>query len=132
MEAVSLRVPRCFQRFQPSRVHCCGAAVVGAQHWRGNLHHVDLEPFQHRIRSIPCKRGDLLIWHRACPHGNGYNLTDPPRLAQFINFSIIPEQEDRQTGEQQAAAIAAREEAGQPELNELGRRLAGLEQWPAL
>jgi hypothetical protein len=57
------------------------------KHWVGNLNHVSLAPFQHRIRSIPTKRGDLLIWHRGCPHGNGFNLTNRPRMAQFVNFS---------------------------------------------
>ena len=26
------------------------------------------EPFQQRIRSVPTKAGDLLIWHKLCPY----------------------------------------------------------------
>jgi ectoine hydroxylase-related dioxygenase (phytanoyl-CoA dioxygenase family) len=119
------------------------------EHWRGNLHHVDLELFQSRIRSIPTHRGDLLIWHRACPHGNGYNLSANPRFAQFVNFSMVQQQTQE---EEEAAAPGSAdeseplppaltaaemdannrswEEAGRPALTELGRCLLGMAPWP--
>mgnify|MGYP004377990015 CR=1 FL=1 len=61
------------------------------EHWRGNLHHVDLEPFQERIRSIPTRRGDLLIWHRGCPHGNPHEIllehAEMPNQAALLRSS---------------------------------------------
>src|ERR1051326_1258053 len=36
------------------------------------------------VKSIPGKGGDLLIWNKLLPHGNGHNVSDRPRLAQFI------------------------------------------------
>ena len=98
------------------------------EHWRGNLHHVDLEPFQERIRSIPTRRGDLLIWHRGCPHGNGYNLRSEPRFAQFVNYSLLPEGEEL-TAEQMDANRKAWVDAGSPQLTPLGRKAFGLAPW---
>jgi hypothetical protein len=34
--------------------------------------------------AVEGKAGDLVIWHRALPHGNGWNTSDRPRLAQYI------------------------------------------------
>ena len=49
----------------PGKCEVLKAELKGAgrirEHWRGNLHHVDLEPFQERIRSIPTRRGDLTL-----------------------------------------------------------------------
>ena len=95
--------------------------------WRGNLHHPDLEPFQDRMRSIPTQCGDLLIWHRACPHGNCYNLTKQPRMAQFVEFSVPGE--GQPTGEEMAARVKAWEEAGAPPMSDLNRKIAGIKPW---
>ena len=95
--------------------------------WVGNLNHPDLSQFQHRIRSIPTKCGDLLIWHRGCPHGNGYNLTKQPRMAQFVDFSVLGE--GQPTEEEIAASTKAWEEVGAPPMSELNRKVAGLEPW---
>jgi len=35
---------------------------------------------------IPGKAGDLVIWNRLLYHGNGHNLSDKPRLAQYITM----------------------------------------------
>ena len=45
----------------------------------------DLEGLE--VKSIPGKAGDLLIWHRLLAHGNGHNLSNRPRLAQYITMS---------------------------------------------
>ena len=37
-----------------------------------------------KVRAIEAKAGDLIIWHRALPHGSGVNRSDRPRLAQYI------------------------------------------------
>src|SRR5438105_11827383 len=41
---------------------------------------------------IPGKAGDLIIWNRLLPHGNGRNLSDRPRMAQYI--TMFPAAED--------------------------------------
>jgi hypothetical protein len=38
-------------------------------------------------RSIPGKAGDFLIWNVALLHGNGKNVSDRPRLAQYISMT---------------------------------------------
>lgn len=102
-------------------------------HWVGNLNHISLTPFQRRIRSIPTQLGDLLIWHRGCPHGNGFNLSTRPRLAQFVNFSVTADDGDDHIGDagtqRKVAARQAFEAAGSPSLTPLGRKLAGLLDW---
>ncbi len=37
-----------------------------------------------RVRTIEARPGDLIVWHRALPHGAGVNRSNRPRLAQFI------------------------------------------------
>ena len=41
---------------------------------------------------IPAKAGDLVIWDRLLPHGNGRNRSSRPRLAQYI--TMFPAAED--------------------------------------
>jgi hypothetical protein len=42
----------------------------------------DLAGFE--IEPIPARAGDLIIWNRLLAHGNGHNVSDKPRLAQYI------------------------------------------------
>lgn len=44
----------------------------------------------HEIVKIPGKAGDLVIWDTRLPHGNGHNVSDKPRLAQYISMSPAP------------------------------------------
>ena len=37
-----------------------------------------------RVRAIPAAAGDMILWHRALPHGNGINRTQCPRIVQYI------------------------------------------------
>lgn len=37
-------------------------------------------------KAIAANAGDLIIWHHALPHGSRPNLTQQPRIAQYINF----------------------------------------------
>src|SRR5207237_5458646 len=46
------------------------------------------------VTPIPGRAGDLLIWNRALLHGNGHNLSDRPRLAQYISMFPAREQDD--------------------------------------
>ncbi|CAN5779953.1 DUF1479 family protein [soil metagenome] len=114
-------------------------------------------PFERdRVRAIAAKAGDMILWHRALPHGSGINRTDRPRLAQYIlaapagyNVSIYQPQDGsptsaapaRETMRQHRIAQWERRigpagpavdprEAGPPAvLTPLGRRLLGLDAW---
>lgn len=121
-EGVPLPLPQ-LDRLREERI----AAGRVKPDWVGNLNHPELAPFQHRIRSIPTKCGDLLIWHRGCPHGNGYNLTKQPRMAQFVDFSVLGE--GQPTEEEIAASTKAWQEVGAPPMSDLNRKVAGLEPW---
>ena len=121
-EGVPLPLPQ-LDRLREERI----AAGRVKPDWVGNLNHPELAPFQHRIRSIPTKCGDLLIWHRGCPHGNGYNLTKQPRMAQFVDFSVLGE--GPPTEEEIAASTKAWQEVGAPPMSDLNRKVAGLEPW---
>lgn len=39
-----------------------------------------------RAVRIPGRAGDLIIWRHDLPHGASPNMTDRPRLAQYVNF----------------------------------------------
>lgn len=39
------------------------------------------------ITKVPLQAGDLVIWRNLLPHGNGYNHSGQPRLAQYIAMS---------------------------------------------
>lgn len=39
---------------------------------------------------IPGAAGDLVIWNRLLYHGNGRNVSDKPRLAQYITMFPVP------------------------------------------
>ena len=100
-----------------------------------------------KAQAIEAKAGDLIIWHRALPHGSGINRTDRPRLAQYIlctpaGFEISeqhsiddPKAEKYEALRQQRIAQWQRRsahprEAGPPaELTPLGRKLLGLDLW---
>ena len=88
---------------------------------------------------VPAKGGDLIIWHRALPHGNSRNHSSKPRLAQYI--SMAPAQEDqrrqRMAGWKQRCAkskadASVAEDLPEPadiHLTPLGRRLLGIDRW---
>jgi hypothetical protein len=94
------------------------------------------------VKSIPGKAGDLLIWHRLLPHGNGHNTSDRPRLAQYITMS--PAGRRPEGAEERISAWRERrptprwpgdprgwEHRTQPvaTLTPLGRKLLGLDPW---
>ena len=108
-----------------------------------DLQRVDLTGYA--ITKVPLHAGDMVIWSTLLPHGNGQNVSDRPRLAQYI--SMHPAREDNE------AAAEARircwrecrppsgkpfpgdprhieEQRAQPaRLTPLGRRLLGLDRW---
>ena len=95
------------------------------------------------VKAIPGKAGDLLIWHRLLAHGNGHNLSDKPRLAQYITMSPAPEDADESRKARVSAWQERRAMHGWPgdsrdweqsrlktaELTTLGKKLLGVELW---
>ncbi|MEE3232869.1 MAG: phytanoyl-CoA dioxygenase family protein [Candidatus Latescibacterota bacterium] len=39
------------------------------------------------IKNIPASAGDFIIWHSALPHGNSRNVSNLPRLCQYITMN---------------------------------------------
>jgi ectoine hydroxylase-related dioxygenase (phytanoyl-CoA dioxygenase family) len=97
------------------------------------------------ITKVPLHAGDMVIWSKLMPHGNGRNVSDRPRLAQYITMSLAQEgsEEERQKrincwqhnlpppypyfpGDPRKIEEQREKPA---ELTELGRKLLGLESW---
>lgn len=97
----------------------------------------------YEVKPIPGKAGDLLIWHSLLPHGNGRNLTNRPRLAQYITMSPAREENDTERQERIKSwqeRLPPKGFPGDPrgleqkdgktaELTALGRKLLGLDSW---
>jgi len=96
------------------------------------------------ITVIPARVGDLVIWNSLFPHGNGHNVSDKPRLAQYISMSPARQDEaarlDRIKRWRDRLPPAASWAPGDPRgweqehgqtatLTPLGRRLLGLDLW---
>jgi hypothetical protein len=99
------------------------------------------------VKPISGKAGDLLIWNSLLPHGNGHNVSNRPRLAQFI--SMHPAREEDEERRQQRVQCWQNRLAPTPgrspfpgdprrveelhgktaELTPLGRKLLGLDRW---
>ena len=127
------------------------AAEVSAGISNDDLRHQQLhEHFSERIGppiEVEANAGDFIIWHSALPHGNSRNVSDKPRLAQYVRlFPADPADE-----ELREARIASWRERSHPafqnprafpgdqrgkeadsppaELTPLGRKLLGLDDW---
>lgn len=105
----------------------------------------DLDSGGYSITKVPLRAGDLVIWSTLMPHGNGHNVSDRPRLAQYV--SMTPAREDdaetrqaridcwRYNRPPSKAAFPGdprklEEQREHPaELTSLGRRLLGLDSW---
>lgn len=94
---------------------------------------------------IPGKQGDFLIWDKRLAHGNGHNLSDKPRLAQYITMYRA----DDNNAAVRAERVAMWRERTPPkgdwvvgdpreweqthgktaELSPLGQKLLGLDDW---
>lgn len=87
--------------------------------------------------------GSLVVFHRLMPHTNGKNLSDRPRLAQYVSMDPVGDEAARieRIGlwqDKLPPAWAARQkvagqqipEPGEPaELSALGRKLVGVDVW---
>lgn len=109
----------------------------------------DLTGFE--IEPIPGKAGDLVIWNRLLAHGNGHNVSNRPRFAQYITMYEAEPQSDEEDGWggrreerirqwRERRSPNARWAPGDPrhwerihcqtaELTPLGRKLLGLASW---
>ena len=101
------------------------------------------------VVAIPADAGDLIIWDTMLYHGNGRNLSDKPRLAQYINQFPAPtgdewkaQREDRILRWRERLAPEGHWVVGDKrgweqthqqtaELSLLGRQLLGLDPWDA-
>lgn len=113
---------------------------------------LSLLPTGFEVVPIPMQAGDLVIWSSLLLHGNGRNEGAEPRLAQYITMHRTPdlsgEKAQRDLEERVAAwrerrapanwerdvpeRLKGREAQMQPEparLDELGRKLLGLDAW---
>jgi len=100
----------------------------------------------YEIEPIPGKAGDLVIWDRLLPHGNGHNYSDTPRYAQYI--TMYPARTDNSELREKRIAIWKNRRPPEgdafpgdprnweqttfpeaPELTSLGRKLLGLDAW---
>lgn len=97
------------------------------------------------VKAIPMKAGDLCIWDRLLPHGNGHNVSDRPRLAQYI--TMFPAREEDEEARQRRIRLwryrlcpggpafpgdprRLEERYGKTAaLTPLGRKLLGLDRW---
>jgi hypothetical protein len=112
-----------------------------------NIRVPDLTGYE--VKPIPGRAGDFLVWNVLLPHGNGHNVSNRPRLAQYISMhrpgrwgEDIETQRERRIGMwRNRLGPGGPAFPGDPrkkeereyrtaELTELGRRLLGLEDWP--
>lgn len=97
-----------------------------------------------RVTPIPMRAGDLLIWDTLLAHGNGHNVSDKPRLAQYITMFPVGSEEERlariERWRNRQKPPHDRAFPGDPrrleelhgktaELTPLGRKLLGLDRW---
>ncbi len=102
----------------------------------------DLE--EHPVEPIPGSQGDLVIWDRLTPHGNGSNRANEPRFAQYINlrpasWEDVDRREYRidtwrESREPRGGAFPGdprelEQETGPATLTPLGRKLLGIDPW---
>ena len=106
-----------------------------------NPHNPDLAGLD--VKVIPGNAGDLLIWHRLLAHGNGHNISDKPRLAQYITMSPAPADDEsarqaRVTSWQERRPMPnwpgdprawEQEKQQMAELTSLGKKLLGVDPW---
>ena len=106
------------------------------------LTEADLDDYE--VEAIPGEQGDLVIWDRLCPHGNGRNQADDPRFAQYVlmspeGFRNVERREERIDCWRNSSNPAGSAFPGDPReleaetppahLTPLGRKLLGLDPW---
>jgi hypothetical protein len=69
--------------------------------------------------------GDLIVWDRRMPHGNGHNVSDRPRLAQYVTMRP-PQRDDPAALDKRLSAWRDGHNGAVADLTPLGERLLGL------
>jgi len=98
-----------------------------------------------KVTPVPGKAGDFVIWSTLLAHGNGHNVSNQPRFAQYIAMRAAREddeatREDRVRRWRERLAPEApwvygdergweQEHGVTAELTPLGRKLLGLDRW---
>ena len=98
-----------------------------------------------KFTAIPAEAGSLVIWNRNLAHGNAANTSDKPRLAMYL--AMNPPSDAAFTKRQARIDAFNRREPGPGfrdqgyhweqqrmlpvELTDLGRRVLGMDDWPA-
>jgi hypothetical protein len=99
----------------------------------------------YEITRVATRAGDLVVWSTLLPHGNGHNVSNRPRLAQYILMHVADEA-DEETRSVRINCWRNRlpppgapfpgdprkieEQRGEPaQLTALGRKLLGLDSW---
>jgi hypothetical protein len=107
----------------------------------GDSRRPEVDPDQIRVVGGP--PGSMVLWHRRMPHSSTRNVTDRPRWVQYVAMDPVGDEAARRrrvTEYEQAMppkwAIVQKvsgqqipEPAGPAELDELGRKLVGLDRW---
>ena len=96
-----------------------------------------------KTKRVPASAGDLIIWDTRLPHSAASNVGDAPRVAQYITMNPIRQplseeqkHDNRMWWHERHAGFGEprnREHYTLPKpakLTQLGRRLAGIEDWP--
>jgi hypothetical protein len=96
------------------------------------------------VTHVAGKAGDMIIWTRSLAHGNGHNVTDQPRFAQYITMSPArPDDEEALAARLEAFRLRRppqstafvgddrgyEERMPDPQLTDLGQKLLGSEPW---
>eukprot|EP01080_Neovahlkampfia_damariscottae_P004804 gene4804-8390_t len=123
-------------------------------HFRGIPINIPMDMYydrKYKLKKIIVKKGDLIIWKRELAHGNGENLSNVPRLAQYINMYPVPEDKNKKRSNQECLEsmtlnerISCWESSTVPKkfgdfkeiqmntpakLTDLGQKLLGIEHW---
>ncbi len=119
-------------------------AWIAAQPADRDPHYPDLDclPPGMKVTQVPGSAGDLVIWDHLLAHGNADNLSQTPRLAQYIKMNPpfggeaerlerIACWRERRPAESWAGDRQQREQkyGVTAELTPLGRKLLGLDPW---
>jgi ectoine hydroxylase-related dioxygenase (phytanoyl-CoA dioxygenase family) len=108
-----------------------------------NLRGPDVTGYE--VTPIAGRTGDLLIWHTALLHGNGHNVSDRPRFAQYISMHRARDDNEEARRRRIEGFEQRNPPPGDPfpgdsrrweqermlpvELTPLGKRLLGIERW---
>lgn len=112
----------------------------------GTVPDLSVLPAGYEMVSVPMVAGDLLIWNRLLLHGNGYNVSEKLRMAQYLTMFPAPEGDEWERRREERVRVWQERQStsgfpGDPrgweranfatpaQLTLLGRKLLGLDPW---